>query len=93
VHPRTVAVARSRGLSLARARTSRVEEILHDTDLVVAVCDNAHEELGTRDRLHWSVPDPARVDTDAAFEQAFTDIADRIGRLAPAVRLPGDDHD
>jgi protein-tyrosine-phosphatase len=93
VHPRTVAVARSRGLSLARARTSRVEEVLHDTDLVVAVCDNAHEELGTRDRLHWSVPDPARIDTDAAFEQAFTEIADRIGRLAPAVRLPGDDHD
>jgi protein-tyrosine-phosphatase/DNA-binding HxlR family transcriptional regulator len=93
VHPRTVAVARSRGLSLARARTSRVDDVLHDTDLVVAVCDNAHEELGTRDRLHWSVPDPARVDTYAAFERAFTDIADRIGRLAPAVRLPGDDHD
>jgi protein-tyrosine-phosphatase len=93
VHPRAVAVARSRGLSLARARTSRVDDVLHDGDLVVAVCDNAHEELGTRDRLHWSVPDPARVDTDGAFEQAFRDIADRIGRLAPAVHLPGDDHD
>lgn len=88
VHPRAVAVARSRGLSLARASTSRVHDVLHDGDLVVAVCDNAHEELGTRDRLHWSVPDPARVDTDDAFEQAFTDIADRIGRLAPAVHLP-----
>jgi len=93
VHPRAVAVARSRGLSLARARTSQIDDILHDGDLVVAVCDNAHEELGTRDRLHWSVPDPARIDTDDAFEQAFTDIADRIGRLAPAVHLPGDDHD
>ena len=95
VHPRAVAVARSRGLSLARARTSRVEEVLNDGDLVVAVCDHAHEELGTSadDRLHWSVPDPARLDTDDAFEQAFTDIADRIDRLAPAVRLPGEPHD
>jgi protein-tyrosine-phosphatase/DNA-binding HxlR family transcriptional regulator len=92
VHPRAVAVARSRGLSLARAHTSRVDEVLHDGDLVVAVCDNAHEELGAQagDRLHWSVPDPARVDTDDAFERAFGDIADRIGRLAPAVHLPGE---
>lgn len=93
VHPRAATVARRRGLSLARARTARVEDVLHDEDLVVAVCDNAHEELGLRDRLHWSVPDPARVDTDDAFDQAFQDLADRIDRLAPAVRLPGDDHD
>lgn len=90
VHPRAVAVARSRGVSLARARTSRVDDVLADTDLVVAVCDNAHEELGSRERLHWSVPDPARVDTEDAFERAFTDLADRIDRLVPAVRLPGD---
>lgn len=95
VHPRAVAVARGRGVSLARARTARVAEVLHEDDLVVAVCDNAHEELAARagDRLHWSVPDPARLDTDAAFEHAFTEIADRIGRLAPAVHLPGVDHD
>lgn len=95
VHPRAVAVARSRGLSLARARTSQVDEVLHDGDLVIAVCDNAHEELGGRaaDRLHWSVPDPARVDTDDAFEHAFTDLANRVDRLAPAVHLPGEHHD
>ncbi|TCO54093.1 protein-tyrosine-phosphatase [Actinocrispum wychmicini] len=92
VHPRAVAVARSRGLSLTR--TCRVDEVLHDGDLVVAVCDNAHEELGTKasDRLHWSIPDPARVDTDDAFDQAFSDIADRIDRLVPAVHPPGESH-
>ncbi|MDS0137550.1 MULTISPECIES: helix-turn-helix domain-containing protein [unclassified Amycolatopsis] len=89
IHPRAVAIARARGLSLARARTSRVEEVLHEDDLIVAVCDNAHEELGPGDRLHWSVPDPARTDTDDAFDQAFTDLADRITRLTPAVHLPG----
>jgi protein-tyrosine-phosphatase len=93
VHTRAVAVARRRGVSLARARTARVGEVVREDDLVVAVCDNAHEELGTRDRLHWSVPDPARLDTDTAFEQAFTAIADRVNRLAPAVHVPGDDHD
>jgi protein-tyrosine-phosphatase len=89
VHPRAVAVAREAGLSLANARTAQVAEVVQDDDLVVAVCDNAHEELGPGDRLHWSVPDPARVDTDVAFTRAFTDLADRIERLAPAVHLPG----
>jgi protein-tyrosine-phosphatase len=54
------------------------------------VCDNAHEQLGTQvyRRLHWSVPDPARIDTDAAFEAAYTDLAGRIDRLAPTIN-PG----
>ncbi|WP_439379630.1 helix-turn-helix domain-containing protein [Amycolatopsis lexingtonensis] len=95
VHPRAVGIAHARGLSLARARTSRLDEVLHDDDLVVAVCDNAHEELGRRaaDRLHWSVPDPAGAGTDDAFDRAFHDLADRIDRLAPAVHLPGDHDD
>ena len=94
VHPMAAAVARSRGLSLSRARTSHIDEVLHGDDLVVAVCDNAHEELGPQaDRLHWSIPDPARIGTDDAFERAFTEIADRISRLAPAVHSgdKGDD--
>jgi ArsR family transcriptional regulator, arsenate/arsenite/antimonite-responsive transcriptional repressor / arsenate reductase (thioredoxin) len=85
-HPRAVAVARAAGLALRPARPSSVGAVLRADDLVVAVCDNAHEELGPGDRLHWSVPDPARVDTDAAFERAFHELADRIDRLAPAVR-------
>lgn len=84
VHPLAVAVARGHGLSLARARTAHVEDVLQPDDLVVAVCDNAHERLEI-DRLHWSVPDPAPVGTDASFAQAFRDLADRVDRLAPAV--------
>jgi len=93
VHPRAIAVAHRHGLSLAHARTAPMAEVVHDDDLVVAVCDNAHEELGARDRLHWSVPDPARTGTDAAFDTALRDLTDRIGRLAPAVHLPGANHD
>jgi protein-tyrosine-phosphatase len=59
---------------------------------VVAVCDNAHEELTDHDdRLHWSVPDPAAVGTPAAFDAAYRDLADRIDRLVPAVRPAPED--
>ncbi len=86
VHPRAVRVARRHGLSLADARTAHVQDVVAADDLLVAVCDNAHEELrGDLSRLHWSVPDPVRVGTDAAFERAFSEIEERVGRLADAV--------
>lgn len=91
VHPLAVATARGHGLSLGRARTAHVDAVLRPGDLVVAVCDSAHEHLGDRaaDRLHWSVPDPARRGTGDAFDTAFQDLADRVDRLAPAVRPSG----
>ena len=90
VHPRAVQVAHRHGLTLQATRTAHVSDVVHDGDLVIAVCDNAHEDLTTpiRPRLHWSVPDPVRVDTDDAFEAAYTDLAGRIDRLAPVVN-PG----
>jgi hypothetical protein len=36
--------------------------------------------------LHWSVPDPAAVGTEDAFDSAYRDLADRVERLVPAVR-------
>jgi hypothetical protein len=32
------------------------------------------------------VPDPARIDTDDAFEAAYTELAGRIDRVAPVLR-------
>ncbi|WP_406070933.1 helix-turn-helix domain-containing protein [Micromonospora sp. NBC_01638] len=98
VHPRAVAVARRHGLPLDATGTAHVTDIVRDDDLLIAVCDNAHEELTgpVRPRLHWSVPDPVRVDTDAAFEAAFADLASRIDRVAPVITpamSPGDRHD
>ncbi|TDV45345.1 helix-turn-helix domain-containing protein [Actinophytocola oryzae] len=94
VHPLAVATAREHGLSLAQARTAHVHEVLQPDDLVVAVCDNAHEHLPDHTgadavRLHWSVPDPAPVGTEDAFDRAFRDLADRVDRLAPAVQTGG----
>ncbi|MBM0275165.1 arsenate reductase/protein-tyrosine-phosphatase family protein [Micromonospora tarensis] len=87
VHPRAVAVAQRHGLLLDATGTAHVADIVRDDDLLIAVCDNAHEELTdpARPRLHWSVPDPVRIDTDDAFEAAFTDLAARIDRVAPIV--------
>ncbi|GLZ60745.1 MULTISPECIES: arsenate reductase/protein-tyrosine-phosphatase family protein [Micromonospora] len=87
VHPRAVAVAHRHGLHLDATGTAHVADIVREDDLLIAVCDNAHEELTTpaRPRLHWSVPDPVRLDTDAAFEAAFADLATRIDRVAPIV--------
>ena len=88
-------MARRHGLSLGNAATSHVDDVLDGGDLVVAVCDNAHEQLGSRvpGRLHWSVPDPARDPTPEVFERVFDDITSRIDRLAPAVHHPGDTDD
>jgi protein-tyrosine-phosphatase len=99
VHPLAIAAAREHGLSLTRARTTHVDEVLRPGDLVVAVCDSAHEQLAHEqlvshgDRLHWSVPDPARVGTGEAFGDALRDLADRVDRLAPAVHPSGGSHD
>ncbi|MER7281698.1 helix-turn-helix domain-containing protein [Dactylosporangium sp. NPDC000244] len=87
VHPRAVRVAHRHGLALDPTGTARVGDVVRDGDLVIAVCDNAHEELTgpAAPRLHWSVPDPARADTDESFEAAYADLAGRIERIAPAV--------
>jgi protein-tyrosine-phosphatase len=87
VHPRAVKIGHRHGLVLDPAATAHVDDVVRPGDLLIAVCDNAHEDLTgpRRARLHWSVPDPVRADTDAAFEAAYTDLADRVDRLAPAV--------
>jgi protein-tyrosine-phosphatase len=54
-------------------------------DFVVTVCDNAHEELGAVDAVHWSIPDPVRVGEQAAFEAAFDELSRRVEGLAPRV--------
>ena len=83
VHPGAVAAGRRHGLRLGRARTAHVDDVLAGGDLVVAVCDNAHEELAAdAARLHWSVPDPVRVGTAAAFDAAYDEISRRVDLLA-----------
>jgi protein-tyrosine-phosphatase len=92
VHPRAIRVGRRHGLDLANASTRRLAELhLQSHALLVAVCDNAHEQLVSEHPgepaswLHWHVPDPVPADTDDAFEAAYGELAERVERLAAAL--------
>jgi len=54
---------------------------------VISVCDAVNEELAPMDnpRIHWSIPDPAAIGTDAAFDEAVDELRERITHLAPTV--------
>jgi ArsR family transcriptional regulator, arsenate/arsenite/antimonite-responsive transcriptional repressor / arsenate reductase (thioredoxin) len=83
IHPRAIAVAERHGLRIDPNRPNALNDVLHDDDLIVAVCDNAYEELThTLPRLHWSIPDPVPINTNAAFERAYTDLNRRVHHLA-----------
>jgi ArsR family transcriptional regulator, arsenate/arsenite/antimonite-responsive transcriptional repressor / arsenate reductase (thioredoxin) len=87
VHPRAAKIGRRHGLDPDTWHTAQVSDVVKPDDLVIAVCDIAYEHLpaDARPRVHWSVPDPAPTNTDAAFEAAYVEIAGRIDRLAPLV--------
>lgn len=88
INPQARAAARRSRVPLATDRPRHVDEVLRDDDLVVSVCDavNEHAALAGHERLHWSVPDPSAVGTDAAFTRAVDDLRDRVHRLAPRVQ-------
>ena len=93
VHPGAVAAARRHRVPLHPATPQHAADVLRPDDLVITVCDRAHEELDTP-ATHWSVADPARAGDvaaadPAAFDRALTDLAGRISRLAPAVHPSG----
>ncbi|HMN40374.1 MAG TPA: helix-turn-helix domain-containing protein [Phycisphaerales bacterium] len=83
IEPGAIAAADRHGLTLRAARPRTLAEVLDVDDFVVTVCDTAHEELAGEGRVHWSVPDPVRDGSDAAFDAAFEDLAARIQSLAP----------
>ncbi|PVZ93206.1 ArsR family transcriptional regulator [Amnibacterium flavum] len=79
-----IATARRHGIELPDLAPQSFGDIAADTDLVITVCDSAHEALGTG-ALHWSIPDPVPAGTDAAFDAAFEEIARRINGLTERV--------
>ncbi|MEO5919828.1 MAG: helix-turn-helix domain-containing protein [Pseudolysinimonas sp.] len=85
IEPGAVETAKRHGLSLRGKHPQQLADVLMAGDFVVTVCDNAHEEPDTAATLHWSIPDPVRLGTEAAFESAFEQIAARITDLAPRV--------
>lgn len=87
VYAGAVTAAERRGLSLVDVRPAPIPDRL-STDLLITVCDRAHEELrggGDRAHLHWSIPDPVAAAEPNAFEAAADLLDKRIQRLAPLV--------
>ncbi|MDQ5975034.1 MAG: ArsR family transcriptional regulator, arsenate/arsenite/antimonite-responsive transcriptional [Actinomycetota bacterium] len=87
-NPSAIAAAERLGLTVAARPPQSIDDVLQPDDVVVSVCDSVNEELGElpNRRFHWSVPDPARVGTDAAFAGAVDDLRARVAHLAPRVR-------
>jgi ArsR family transcriptional regulator, arsenate/arsenite/antimonite-responsive transcriptional repressor / arsenate reductase (thioredoxin) len=88
VDPRAVRTAEQYELDLAGARPKGYASVRGAPDLVISVCDRAHEAglPFPAPSLHWSVPDPVRAGTRSAFRAAFADIAARIDRLIEGER-------
>lgn len=87
IEPGAIAAAHRHGLALRARRPRALDDVLEIDDLIVTVCDTAHEEMRGRGRLHWSIPDPVHDGSDAAFDAAFEAIAARITELAPRLTL------
>ena len=85
-NPGAVKAARRHGLAMPAHTPTSIDEVIRTGDLVVAVCDNAHEELPPDPRrLHWSIPDPAITEEPEAFDDALATLTERIDRLLPAL--------
>lgn len=88
IAPGALATAKRHRLPLRRVRPRPVDDADGPGDLLITVCDLAHEELGERADLHWSVPDPVRIGTAAAFDRAYDELTRRVGDLAPRLAVP-----
>jgi ArsR family transcriptional regulator, arsenate/arsenite/antimonite-responsive transcriptional repressor / arsenate reductase (thioredoxin) len=43
----------------------------------------AHEELGQRPAIHWSVPDPVPAGDPGSFGAVLAELGQRVERFAP----------
>ena len=92
VDPCAVATAARHEMPLLPDATPRLlAEVAQPGDLIVTVCDLAHEELAPGvggqlgGQVHWSVPDPVPTGTQKAFDNAYEVLSQRVAALAPRV--------
>lgn len=85
IEPGAIAAAGRHGVAVPLATPVSIAEVATPGDLIVTVCDSAHEEMADAHALHWSIPDPVRVGTDAAFDSAFEELVGRVEALTPLV--------
>jgi arsenate reductase len=100
VHPMTLDLLKSLGLSTAGLRSKSWDEYAMpaapEMDFVFTVCDNAAGEMcpawpGNPVTAHWGVPDPVKIEGDAlarknAFRAAYRRLESRV-RLFMSLRF------
>lgn len=89
IHPGAIAAAQRHGLDLPAIRPRNVDTVRAPDDLVVTVCDRAHEELDFPVDVHWSIPDPVRSATPEAFDDALGALSRRVSALSTRLTLAG----
>jgi protein-tyrosine-phosphatase len=87
IDPGAVDAAGRHQLPLPRIRPRHISDVLDDGDLVVTVCDLAHEEIGGLAAVHWSVPDPVPAGDPGSFDAALAELDRRVTRLAPRLAV------
>ncbi|MGD7733287.1 MarR family transcriptional regulator [Propionibacteriaceae bacterium G57] len=87
-HPLAVEIAAGHGLRIDPTM-HQVATTVQPGDLVVAVCDHAHELLPERSsHLHWAIPDPVPAGTRDAFQHSSENLHARVSQLSQT--LPPD---
>ena len=98
VHPMTVTVLKELGLPSDNLRSKSIEEVGVRFDFVITLCDVAREDCppfpSKADVIHWSLPDPARLDDSKrevrqAFKRTAEELRLRITHLLPVVVAKG----
>ncbi len=83
VHPGAIAAAERAGLDLTGAKPRHLDSVDSERLLVITVCDQAHEQLGTSlPHWHWSTPDPVTAATPESFDDALLRLRRRINAVA-----------
>lgn len=83
IDPGAIDAAQRHQLPLPQVMPQHISGTHEDGDLVITVCDLAHEELGGLAALHWSVPDPVPSGSPDSFDAALDELSRRVGQLAP----------
>lgn len=84
VHPLAIEAMNQRGIDISSGTSKSVSEFEgQEFDLVVTVCDHAHEACpffpGAKDRMHWPFDDPAdATGTDEEKMQTFVRVRGEI---------------
>ncbi len=79
VHPGAVAAAQRAGLDLRSAVPRALGDVKQLPPIVITVCDQAHEEIGSAMQWpHWSISDPVVRGTKSAFDEGVSEIRARI---------------